>query len=89
MVGVVRTAKCGGYATTTPRDNPTHYVNYPTPHSGQPCRVADQGVVVADTLEELARKALALGWFDPSGAGLNLHKFGGTKSSNADTIRSR
>jgi hypothetical protein len=51
--------------------------------------VDEYGVVVADTLEELARKALALGWFDPSGAGVNWHQFGGTKSSNADTIRSR
>jgi hypothetical protein len=33
--------------------------------------VDEHGVVVANTLEELARKALALGWFDPSGAGAN------------------
>jgi hypothetical protein len=51
--------------------------------------VDEHDVVVAHTLEGLARKALALGWFDTSGAGVNWHEFGGTKSSNADTIRSR
>lgn len=51
--------------------------------------VDEHDVVVADTLEELARKALALGWFDPSGAGVNWHEFGATKPSNADIIRSR
>jgi hypothetical protein len=45
-------------------------------------------VVVVDTLEELARKALALSWFDPSGAGINGQNFG-AKSTNADTIRNR
>lgn len=45
------------------------------------------GDVVADTLEELARKALALGWFDHTGAGINWHHFGGTKEFNAERIR--
>src|ERR1700736_3114327 len=40
-----------------------------------------------DTLEELARRALSLGWFDPTGAGFNWHHFGGTKVSNAEAIR--
>ena len=32
-------------------------------------QIIDQNeVVVTDTLEELARKALSLGWFDPTGA---------------------
>jgi hypothetical protein len=48
--------------------------------------VDEQGVVVAYTLEELAEKRSR--WFDPSGAGVNWHEFGGTKSSNGDTIRS-
>ena len=43
--------------------------------------------VVASSLEELARKALALGWFDHTGVGINWHYFGGTKEFNADTIR--
>jgi hypothetical protein len=43
-------------------------------------------VVTADPLEELARKALSPGWFDPTGAGINWHHFGGTKASNADAI---
>lgn len=49
--------------------------------------IEPSGPVVAATLEELARKALALGWFDPSGAGINWHRFGGTKATNAETIR--
>jgi hypothetical protein len=49
--------------------------------------VEPSGELVANNLEELARKALALGWFDPSGAGINWHHFGGTKMTNADTIR--
>lgn len=43
--------------------------------------------VIANTLEELARKALALNWFDHTGAGINWHYFGGTKEFNADTVR--
>jgi hypothetical protein len=51
-------------------------------------QIIDQNeVVVTDTLEELARGALSLGWYDPTGAGINWHHFGGTKASNADTIR--
>ncbi len=46
-----------------------------------------EGMVVTETIEELARKALALGWFDPSGAAINWHYFSGTKHTNADTIR--
>jgi hypothetical protein len=49
--------------------------------------IDENEVVIADTLEELARKALLLGWFDPTGAGINWHYFGGTKTSNAETIR--
>lgn len=49
--------------------------------------IDNEGVVVADTLEELAGKALALGWFHPSGAGINWHHFGGSKHLNADIIR--
>jgi hypothetical protein len=49
--------------------------------------IDENEVVIADTLEELARRALSLGWFDPTGAGINWHHFGGTKASNADTIR--
>ncbi|MEB3063271.1 hypothetical protein [[Mycobacterium] zoologicum] len=45
------------------------------------------GVVVAQTLEELGRKTLAMGWFHPSGAHINWHHFGGTKELNAQTIR--
>ncbi|QUR68944.1 GntR family transcriptional regulator [Mycobacterium spongiae] len=45
------------------------------------------GQVVAATLEELARRALALGWYEPSGVSINWHRFGGAKSTNADTIR--
>lgn len=45
------------------------------------------GQVVAATLEELARKALALRWFEPSGVSINWHYFGGTKSENAETLR--
>jgi hypothetical protein len=43
--------------------------------------------VVAHTLEDLARKALALNWFDHTGVNINWHYFGGTKEFNADTIR--
>jgi hypothetical protein len=51
-------------------------------------QIIDQSeVVVTNTLEELARRALSLGWFDPTGAGINWHHFGSTKASNADTIR--
>jgi hypothetical protein len=51
-------------------------------------QIIDQSeVIVTDTLEELARRALSLGWFDPTGAGINWHHFGSTKASNADTIR--
>lgn len=51
-------------------------------------QIIDQNeVVVTETLEELARKALSLDWFDPTGAGINWHHFGGTKVSNADTVR--
>jgi hypothetical protein len=51
-------------------------------------QIIDQNeVVVTDTLEELARIALSLGWFDPTGVDINWHHFGGTKASNADTIR--
>jgi hypothetical protein len=51
-------------------------------------QVSDQTeVIVTDTLEELAGRALSLGWFEPSGAGINWHHFGSTKASNADTIR--
>jgi hypothetical protein len=51
-------------------------------------QIIDQNeVVVTDTLEELARKALSLDWFDPTGAGINWHHFGDTKASNANTIR--
>jgi hypothetical protein len=49
--------------------------------------IDENEVVIADTLEELARKALSLGWFDPTGVGINWHRFGGTKACNADTIR--
>jgi DNA-binding transcriptional regulator YhcF (GntR family) len=49
--------------------------------------IDEDEVVVADTLEELARKALALGWYDPTGAGVHWDRFGGTKDTNADTIR--
>lgn len=49
--------------------------------------IEQSGVVVAATLEEFARKALALGWFDPSGAAINWHHFGGTKETNADVVR--
>jgi hypothetical protein len=45
------------------------------------------GIVVTDTLEEAARKMLALGWFDPSGVSINWHHFGGAKATNADTLR--
>lgn len=45
------------------------------------------GVVVAQTLEELARKALTLNWFEANGAGINWHHFGGTKELNAQTLR--
>ena len=49
--------------------------------------IDENEVVIADTLEELARKALSLGWFDPTGVGINWHRFGSTKARNADTIR--
>jgi len=45
------------------------------------------GQVVAANLEELARRALALGWFEESGVSINWHRFGGTKATNAVTIR--
>jgi len=45
------------------------------------------GSVVADTLEDAARRLLALGWFEPSGVSINWHHFGGTKATNADTVR--
>jgi len=45
------------------------------------------GQVVTSNLEELARRALALGWFEPSGVSINWHRFGGTKSKNADALR--
>ncbi len=49
--------------------------------------IESDGAVVAATLEEAARKMLALDWFDPSGAGIYRHHFGGTKQTNADTLR--
>jgi hypothetical protein len=49
--------------------------------------IDENEVVIADTLEDLARRALSLGWFDPTGVGINWHHFGGTKASNGDTIR--
>lgn len=49
--------------------------------------IEPNGSVVADTLEEAACKMLALGWFEPSGASINWHHFGGTKGANADTLR--
>lgn len=45
------------------------------------------GQVVAATLEELARKALVLRWFEASGVSINWHYFGGSKEKSADTIR--
>ncbi|MGV0737478.1 hypothetical protein ABQF35_11375 [Mycobacterium syngnathidarum] len=45
------------------------------------------GATVANTLEEAARKMLVLDWFDPSGSGIFWHHFGGTKDTNADTLR--
>ncbi|MCX8557223.1 hypothetical protein OS121_19410 [Mycolicibacterium mucogenicum] len=49
--------------------------------------VEPDGTVVAASLEELARKALILDWFHPSGAHINWHHFGGAKETNADLIR--
>jgi hypothetical protein len=43
-------------------------------------QIIDQNsVVVTETLKDLGRKALSLGWFDPTGAGINWHHFGSTK----------
>ena len=50
--------------------------------------IEPNGQVVADNLEELARKALTLDWFHPTGVHINWHHFGGTKAGNADLIRS-
>jgi hypothetical protein len=49
--------------------------------------IDENHVVVAKTIEELARRTLSLRWFHPTGVHINWHHFGGTKASNAETIR--
>lgn len=45
------------------------------------------GEVVATNIEELARRALALGWFDADGATINWPRFARGASLNAEAIR--
>lgn len=51
--------------------------------------IDSDGVPVTDTLEELARKALLLEWFESNGAGINWHRFGGSKATNAALLRTK
>jgi hypothetical protein len=43
--------------------------------------IDENEVVIADTLEDLARKALSPGWFDPTAAGINWQHFGGEQTT--------